>query len=102
MLKKRKVASQNAAKEFAEAKRQDLKEKEDKQVEILDEYAGTVQMMAEEDLKAAVKAVVDAMAGGTNQGKVMKELLRPGGALDGKMVDKAQLASVVKDSLSGS
>lgn len=101
MLKKKKAASQNAAKEAEDANRPDLKEKQGKEISILDEYAGTVQLVSVEELKAAVTATIEKLGeAGKNQGKIMKELLQPGGALDGKPVDKTQLAGVVKESLS--
>ncbi|ETN42645.1 uncharacterized protein HMPREF1541_01802 [Cyphellophora europaea CBS 101466] len=101
MLKKRKSASQNAAKEAEEAKRPDLKEKQEQEIAILDEYAGSIALLSLEELEAAVKATVEKLGeDGKNQGRVMKELLRSGGPLDGKPVDKAQLAGVVKSSLS--
>jgi uncharacterized protein len=100
MLKKRKAASLNAVQEAEQANRSDLKEKQEKEIGVLDEYAGSVELVSVAELKEAVKSVIAKLGeAGKQQGRVMKELLQPGGALDGKPVDKAQLAGVVKESL---
>jgi uncharacterized protein YqeY len=106
LLKKRKAASQAAAREAEDAKRDDLKQKQEKEIEILDEYAGTVKLVSEEELREMVQAVLGKLQlrdtkGPLNPGSVMKELLQQGGgrALEGKPVDKAQLAAIVKDAL---
>lgn len=103
MLKKRKVASQHAVAEAEAAGRQDLKEKQEKEIGVLDEYAGSVRLMSLDELKEAVAAAIAKLGdeAGKQQGKVMRELLGPGGPLDGKPVDRAQLAGVVKESLGG-
>lgn len=46
-----------------------------------------------EDVKAAASGKV------VNAGEVMKRLLAPGGALDGKPVEKAEVAKMVKETL---
>lgn len=100
MLKKRKAASLNAVQEAEQANRSDLKEKQEKEIGVLDEYAGSVELVSVAELKEAVKSVIAKLGeAGKQQGRVMKELLQPGGVLDGKPVDKAQLAGVVKESL---
>lgn len=102
MLKKKKAASQTAAKEAEAAHRQDLKEKEDKQIVILDEYAGSVQLMSAEDVKAVVMVAIQEMGDkAKNVGVVMKELVGLGGKLNGKPVDNKQLSTIIKESLPG-
>ena len=101
MLRKRKAASQVAAQEFADANRQDLKEKEEAQLAVLEEYASSVQLMSEDELKTVVADVVASLGeDGKNSGRVMKALLQQGGSLDGKPVDKKQLSDVVRATLS--
>ena len=103
LLKKRKSSSLAAAEEAGKAGRADLKEKQEKEVEILDDYAGTVQMMSTEELKDIVARTVQGMGndrGDLKQGKVMKELLKPGGPLDGKPLDRKALSEVVQQALS--
>lgn len=103
LLKKRKAAAQTAAKEAEQANRPDLKEKQEHEIQVLEAYAGSVKMLPVEELRAMVDAAIRrAGEGAKNQGQIMKELLRPGGQLEGKMVDRSQLAGVVKEALAGS
>ena len=104
LLKKRKAASQAAAKEFENAQRDDLKEKQEKEIEILNEYAGTIQLVPEDELRRIVQTAVERLKqqdtkGALYPGSVMKELLQGGGPLEGKPVDKAQLAGIAKEAL---
>jgi uncharacterized protein len=103
LLKKKKGAAELAIKEAEAAARPELKEKQEIEITVLDEYASTVQLMPLEELKVVVEGVVAKLdAAGRNQGKVMKGLLAPGGELEGKPIDKSQLAGVVKQVLGGS
>lgn len=107
LLRKMARASQDAAEEFRGAGRGDLEEKEQAQIKILDEYvAGSgVQDLGADDLRVIVAGVVTAMTsegavqGQAKMGDVMKKLLAPGGPLEGKSVEKAELAKVVKEVL---
>lgn len=101
LLRKRTAAAKSAQEEFKAAGREDLVEKEQQQVEVLDEYAGCVETMGAEDISNAVQAVVDqakAAAGNVklNMGDVLKKVLGAGGSLEGKPVDRAEVARVVK------
>ncbi|KAF2721473.1 GatB/YqeY domain-containing protein [Polychaeton citri CBS 116435] len=101
ILRKKSSAAKAAGEEFKSAGRQDLVDKEEGQAKILEEYAGGVELMREEEVReAVVKAVQDVMAKGGDKipmGEVMKNLLGPGGSLDGKPVEKAQVSRVVKE-----
>lgn len=106
LLRKTQRASSDASAEFAAANRQDLVDKEQAQISVLDEYvAGSgVEEVSEEQLRTVVAGVVTAMtsegevAGGkARMGDVMKKLLAPGGPLEGKDVERAQLAKIVKE-----
>ncbi|KAJ9620637.1 hypothetical protein H2203_007846 [Taxawa tesnikishii (nom. ined.)] len=102
LLRKRTTAAQTAAKEFSDAGRSDLKESEDAQIAIMDEYAGSVQTMGKEEIKDVVTRTVDQLRGTGGKvpaGEVMKRLLAPGGDLDGKNVEKAEVAKAVKEVL---
>jgi uncharacterized protein YqeY len=88
-----------ASQEFAEAKRDDLKQKQDAEIAVLDEYAGQVETYSEERISEIVEETVKSMEGaGTklNAGLVLKELFKAGGALEDKPVEKAQVAAIVK------
>ena len=102
MLKKRQAAAKAASIEFKAAGREDLVEKEQAQVDILDEYAGNVQTMAVEDVKAAIQSTIDELKAKTpdlKAGPVMKAIFAPGGSLDGKNVEKSTVPGIVKELL---
>lgn len=102
MLRKRQAAAKAASEEFKAAGREDLVEKEQSQVDILDEYAGDVEVMATEDVKAAIKSTIDELKAKTpdlKAGPVMKAIFAPGGSLEGKNVEKSTVPGIVKELL---
>ncbi|SMQ51186.1 unnamed protein product [Zymoseptoria tritici ST99CH_1A5] len=102
LLRKRAAAAKNAGDEFKAAGREDLVEKEEQQAAVMEEYAGSVETLSEDDIKAAVRGVVDSAEGDKpNMGVVLKTLLGPGGSLEGKPVDRAVVARLVKQVISG-
>lgn len=106
ILKKKKAASEAAAAEAKAANRQDLEDKQLQEMKVIDEYAGNVAVMSEEDITAAVSKVIESLKSAatgaeTKAGNVLKELLKIGGPLDGKPADKSQVAKVVNQLLSG-
>ncbi|KAJ6122655.1 hypothetical protein N7512_005120 [Penicillium capsulatum] len=54
LIRKRTTAANEAAEQFAAAGRSDLKEKEDAQVSILEEYASRVETLSDNEVKAIV------------------------------------------------
>lgn len=103
LIRKRLNAAQDAAKEFDAAERPDLKEKEEAQVVVLEEYAGQVKTLPIAEIKEVVANEINAMINANtkpNQGAVLKALFAPGGALDGKPVDRREVAAEVKNALS--
>ena len=102
MLRKRAQSSRVAASEFNANKREDLAEKQEAEIKVLDEYAGQVDTLSEKDVAQAVDdavRAVEASGAKTNPGLVLKELLKPGGALQGKPVEKSTVADVVRKRL---
>ncbi|KAI1473827.1 hypothetical protein K445DRAFT_313595 [Daldinia sp. EC12] len=109
LLRKSQRACDDAAAEFEAAGRQDLVDKEREQVRILGEYvaASGVRDVSEDELRTIVAGVLTALTseaaasvpptGAPPFGDVMKTLLAPNGPLEGKTVDKAQLAKIVKE-----
>ena len=103
MLRKRQAAAKQASSEFKAAGRSDLVEKEEDQVSVLEEYAGSVETISNDDVRDIVMKVVEEakaeqeQAGKMNMGDVLKKLLGPGGSLDGKPVDRKEVARIVKD-----
>lgn len=102
LLRKRAAAAKVARKEFEDAGRADLSEKEDSQIAILSEYAGGVETIGEDEIRHVVSKVVNEMKSGgakAAMGDVLKKLLGPGGSFEGKPVEKAEVAKVVKEVL---
>ncbi|GAQ05867.1 altered inheritance of mitochondria protein 41, mitochondrial [Aspergillus lentulus] len=102
LIRKRAAAAKEAAKQFAEADRPDLKEKEDAQVTILEEYAGKVETMSLEDIKAIVSQEVSKLKEAGKKvevGALLKSLFAPGGALDGKPAERAEVAKIAKEAV---
>ncbi|KAI1379428.1 GatB/YqeY domain-containing protein [Hypoxylon crocopeplum] len=106
LLKKTQRASADASAEFLAAGRQDLVDKEQAQIDVLEEYVAQsgIEDVSDDELRTVVAGVVTALtsegqvAGGKVRfGDAMKKLLAPGGPLDGKNVEKAQLAKIVKE-----
>ncbi|KAI1775229.1 GatB/YqeY domain-containing protein [Hypoxylon cercidicola] len=112
LLRKTARASADASAEFAAASRQDLVDKEQAQIAVLEEYAAAsgVEEVGEDQLRAVVAGVVTALTseggaaaadGKVRMGDVMKKLLAPGGPLEGKDVERALLARIVKEVTGG-
>lgn len=104
MLRKRKAAAETAQAEFKAAGRQDLVEKEQSEAAVLEEYAGAVKLVDEAEIRVAVEQVVkekqaSAGEGLVREGDVMKVLMGPGGALEGKPMEKGIVSRVVKQTL---
>jgi len=102
LLRKRSNAAKDAAQGFQNASRQDLKEKEDAQAKVFDEYAGTVETVGDDEIAAVVKSVVEelkAKGERTDKGMLIKKLIGPGGAFEGKNVEKAAVAQAVQNAV---
>ena len=104
LLRKTEATSLAAVEEFRAAKRQDLVDKEQAQVGVLQEYIKTsgLEVFGREELREAVSVVMRDLA--TDQvppksqlGEAIKRLLAPGGPLDGKDFSKSELAELVKE-----
>lgn len=98
LLRKSAAASRAASEEFKGAGRQDLADKEELQVKIMEEYAGGVETLGEEQIRGAVAGVVAKMkaeGGKMQMGDVLKRVFAPE-ALGEKPVDKGEVAKIVK------
>lgn len=98
LIRKNSAASKTAADEFVAAGRQDLADKELAQLKVYEEYTSGVEVMGEEEVKAAVDKVVGELKaqGEVKQGEAMKKVLAE---MEGKNVDKGLVAKVVKAAL---
>lgn len=104
LLRKTANASKLASQEFKEQGRQDLADKEDLQVNIMEEYAGDVEVLGEEEVRSIVKVAVQALrseGASLRMGDVLKKVFGPE-VLGGKNVDKGEVTKVVKQILSDS
>ncbi|KAI1618742.1 hypothetical protein EDD36DRAFT_40550 [Exophiala viscosa] len=103
LLRKRKGASEQAKKEAEDAKRDDLAEKEAKEIVVLDELTSSVQLMTPVEMRKIVRARLESLRSSTSgelkPGPVLKELLKPGGDLADKPLDKKVLAELVREEL---
>lgn len=101
LLRKRKSSSEQAIKEAQEAQRPDLVEKQEKEIVVVDELTSSVKMMDPLEMRQVVRRTVEALRGATpgdlKPGAVMKELLKPGGELEGKMLENKVLAELVRE-----
>jgi len=101
LLRKRKAASKAAAKEAKEAQRPDLAEKQEKEISVIDEYTSSIQMMEPAEMRQIVRSTVETLRtsgqGDLKPGVVMKELLKPGGVLENKPLDKKVLSGLVQE-----
>ncbi|OJJ42698.1 hypothetical protein ASPZODRAFT_125074 [Penicilliopsis zonata CBS 506.65] len=100
LIRKRTAASREAGEQFAAADRADLKEKEDAQVAVLEEYAGQVETMDVAEIEAIVAQQIAALKDTDKKvevGAVLKALFAPGGALDGKPAERAVVARIAKE-----
>jgi len=101
LLRRSANASKAASEEFKNAGRQDLADKEDLQVSIMEEYAGDVKVMDREEIREAVEKVLVALRGEGGKvamGDVLKRLFSPE-VLGDKPVEKGDVAKIVKELL---
>ncbi|KAI0525922.1 Yqey-like protein-domain-containing protein [Xylaria bambusicola] len=103
LLRKQARGCADARDEFAAAGRDDLVAKEEAQIAVLNEYMADsgVEELSSDQLRVVVRDVVAGLGDEkAKMGDIMKTLLAPGGPLDGKDVEKAELARVVKEVVS--
>ncbi|KAH6895803.1 hypothetical protein B0T10DRAFT_557982 [Thelonectria olida] len=101
LIRKIQKASADTIAEAKSVGRDDLAQKEEEQVKILQEYVANsgVQTLGEAELRTLVQEAVEASkAAGTPAKSVLGDVMRRlGGALEGKDVDKKELAKMVKE-----
>lgn len=104
LLRKSSAQSRAASEEFKKNGREDLASKEEDQIKVLEEYAGDVSVVGEEEVRRVVGGVVDALKGdgegkGTLQlGDVLRVVFGPDG-LGERNVERGEVARVVKEVL---
>lgn len=103
LIRKNSAAAKTAAEEFKAAKRDDLAEKELAQLKVYDEYTAGVEVVGEEEVSNVVQKVIQEIKAGNGKlaaGEVMKKVLAPEAGFEGKNLDKAMVAKVVKELIS--
>lgn len=69
---------------------------------ILEEYAGGVETTGVDEIRQSIDAVVEAIKGEGGKldiGGLLKRVIGPGGVLDGKPVERAEVARIAKEVL---
>jgi len=97
LLKKRISTSEQSIAQFNAASRPDLAQAEQNQVDILQQYAATVQTMDDAQIKDIINAHIDSLKATRAviaQGDLLKACLSKGGLFDGMMVDRNQVAKI--------
>lgn len=104
LLRKQARTQRESVEEFRGAGREDLAEKEESQIRILEEYANAsgVQSVTGDELRTTIEAVMGELAaegvsGNSAMGQAMKRLFAPGGPFDGKDVEKGEVANVLRE-----
>ncbi|KAM0432790.1 hypothetical protein ACHAPT_004492 [Fusarium lateritium] len=101
LIRKIQKGAFDAVAEAKAAGREDLVQKEEEQIKVLDEYIANsgVQTLGEAELKALVQDAVEASkAAGVQAKAIMGDVMkRLSGALEGKDVDRKGLAKLVKE-----
>jgi uncharacterized protein YqeY len=104
VLKKKMSQTQTSIEEFYQADRKDLVAKEQGQLDVLQEYVGCVKVMGREEVREVVRGTVEQIRSDGRKialGDVMKRVTGPGGKLEGRMVEKSTVVSVIKEEIGG-
>lgn len=97
------TGAKDAAQQFAEANRPDLKESEEKNITILEEYANQVETISLDDVKQIVAQEISRLKEAGQKveiGTLLKSLFAPGGALDGKPAERSEVAKIAREAVS--
>ncbi|KAK1255819.1 hypothetical protein MKX07_008078 [Trichoderma sp. CBMAI-0711] len=101
LIRKLQKSAQDAVADARAAGRDDLVQKENQQISILDEYiaASGVQTMGEAEIRVLINEAIEAAKGAGAAGKsLMGDVMkRVNGALEGKDVDRKSVAALVKE-----
>ncbi|KAI9368700.1 hypothetical protein BJX61DRAFT_546273 [Aspergillus egyptiacus] len=103
LIKKRTAACKDAAEQYVDANRPDLKEKEDKAIAILEEYGSQVETMGADEIRQIVSEEVLKLKDTGKKldvGTILKSLFASGGAFDGKPAERAEVAKIAKELVS--
>lgn len=99
LLRKRIGSAKGAVEEFQKANRADLVEKEQKQVDILEEYASGVKTVDVEDIRTAVKSAIETLKAAGGKAVLPEVLKSVMASLEGQPVQKSEVVRLVKEEL---
>lgn len=94
LLQKQIKSSNAAVDEFAAASREDLVDKERSQLKVLEEYAARIPTVAEDEVEAVVREVVQQLGDKAKVGSVMGRAL---GKMGGRPVDAEMVKRKVEE-----
>lgn len=98
IIRKKQSAAETAMQEFKASGREDLVDKEMEEKNVLDEYVASLGggEASAEEVETSIKATIEQLkeSGKVVMGDVLKKLLGPGGALEGKADGKTVAATV--------
>ena len=94
LLSKQIKASQAAVQEFEAAKRQDLVDKEQGQLDILEGYLGQIEVVGEEEIRNLVREEVGGAKGDVKAGQVIGRVM---GKIKSRAVDSEVVKRVVEE-----
>lgn len=101
-MRRRITGAQQLTEEYSKAGRADLQQAEEVEAVILEEYAGQVDTMSQDDIKAIVSQEISKFkeAGSRVQiGPLLKALFAPGGAMEGKPAERSEVARITKEAV---
>ncbi|KAK2858363.1 hypothetical protein FQN49_004808 [Arthroderma sp. PD_2] len=97
LLRKRSSNLEASGKEYAAAGREDLTTKAEAERKVVEEYAGQIETVSDEEIRTAVEKVVAELRAGNEKvviGAILKTVLAAGGPLDGKPASKSTIAKI--------
>jgi uncharacterized protein len=99
-IRKRIESTKQSIQQFYEAGRKDLVGSEEESLRVLEEYAAGVKTMTVQEVREQILQVLDNQrdrAGKLSISDVMKACVGPGGAFEGRMVEKSLVAKTVRE-----
>jgi uncharacterized protein YqeY len=101
-LRKRISSAKDAAKQAEDVSRPDLVEKEKEQIDILEQYAGNIKSMPEEEIRSVVEGIIAQLqkdGQSITSGNILKKCFNTGdsSAFESRIVDRATVVKIVKE-----
>ena len=104
LLNRHAKSARTAAAEFEAAKRNDLKNKEEAQLAVLEEYVSLIPTVSEDEVSQAITKILFTLKSNGNKlhfGNVMRDLSGRDGLYAGRPLDMENVQRMVKERLEG-